>query len=301
MGCPDWPRCFGQWVPPTDASQLPPNYAEIYGAKLKGEVVFNAAKTWIEYGNRLIGALSGLFVFATLILSTTYFRKDRAIVWGSLLSFLLIGFNGWLGSKVVSSELAPYMVTLHMLLAIGVIFALLYVMVRSRAEWYAISLPKANRSILNRLLFWTIGLSVVQVVFGTQVREVMDEVMVAMGEAGRMYWIERLGLPFYIHRSFSLVVLAFHVALLWQLRKQAEKGLLAGWTKALLAVVLVEILSGMVLAYLAVPAFAQPIHLTLAIVALGMQFIILMMVNAQTFLRVVTPSVPSYSLGNATN
>ncbi len=42
MGCPDWPKCFGSWVPPTDISQLPSNHKEIYGEKLKGEIEFNA-------------------------------------------------------------------------------------------------------------------------------------------------------------------------------------------------------------------------------------------------------------------
>lgn len=79
MGCPDWPRCFGQWIPPTDASQLPPDYQQIYGAKLKGEVEFNAVKTWIEYVNRLLGVLSGLFVLATLVASFPYLRKDKAV------------------------------------------------------------------------------------------------------------------------------------------------------------------------------------------------------------------------------
>lgn len=124
MGCPDWPKCFGTWIPPTQAGQLPANYKEIYTAQrvaknqklartlerlgfqqAAGEIFahpsqyvetdFNPVKTWIEYANRLLGALIGLFVFGTLVAALPYWRRDRPVFWLALASFLLTGVQGW--------------------------------------------------------------------------------------------------------------------------------------------------------------------------------------------------------------
>ncbi|QJW91855.1 COX15/CtaA family protein [Spirosoma taeanense] len=284
MGCPDWPKCFGRWIPPTEASQLPPNYQQIYGAKLKGEVEFNAVKTWIEYTNRLLGVLSGFFVFATLLASLTYLHRDRAIFWASAAAFLLIGANGWLGSKVVATELAQYMITLHLLLAILVVFALLFVLIRSNADRLQSSLIGENSSALKRILFVTIILSLGQILLGTQVRDALDEAVKQLGYQQRNSWIGSLDWRFYVHRSFSLVILFFHIILIYQSNRTAKQGLIKQLTKGLIALVGAEIATGAIMGYFAVPAAAQPIHLLLAVLMIGVQFVILLLVNPKLIL-----------------
>lgn len=292
MGCPDWPRCFGSWVPPTDASQLPPNYAEIFGAKLKGEVIFNATKTWTEYLNRLLGVLTGLAIFATTLAAIPFLKSDKKVFWLSLLALVLVGFEGWLGSKVVSTELHPVLVTAHMLVAIGIVFVLLYAVARSYSGLVKVE-KVANRPQLNRLILLAGGLMLAQVVLGTQVREAIDGVVNRIGYENRQAWIGELGLEFYVHRSFSLLVLAVHGYLIYQLRRAVrERGLLYLYTTALLVLVLVEIGTGVVMAYFGVPAVLQPVHLTLAIVALGIQFVLFLLLNRERVFGEISQSKP---------
>lgn len=278
MGCPDWPKCFGQWVPPTEITQLPPNYQQIYGAKLKGEIEFNPVKTWIEYINRLLGVVSGFLVFATLLASLPYLRKDKPVFWASVAAFLLIGTNGWLGSRVVATELAQYMVTLHMLLAILVVFALIFAFVRSQKT--IITVPSTTKmGMLSGLLAGTMMLTMGQVLLGTAVRETLDAVIHRLGYAQRESWISSLDWRFYVHRSFSLVVLAIHLTIIYKLNKLPKTGLLTRLTTLLVGIIVTEIATGIVMAYLGVPAFAQPIHLVLAVLMIGLQFVVWLLVT----------------------
>lgn len=273
MGCPDWPKCFGRWIPPTEASQLPPNYQEIYGAKLKGEVEFNATKTWIEYVNRLLGVLSGFFVLATLIASFSYIKNKKTVFLGSLSAFLLIGANGWLGSRVVATELAQYMITIHLSLAVLVVFALLFVYNQSSLK--ATPHFSENKSGgLKGLLLLTLVLTLSQVLLGTFVRESLDEVVKQIGYENRNNWISSLDWEFYVHRSFSLVLLALHIAVIYKLRRLNDVSWFSKAANWLLVLVASEIITGVVMAYLEVPAFAQPIHLLFAMIIVGIQFVV---------------------------
>lgn len=273
MGCPDWPKCFGSWVPPTEAYQLPSNYKEIYGAKLKGEVEFNVVKTWTEYANRLLGVFTGLLIFCTLLTSIPYLRTTKSsLFYASIVAFILVGFQGWLGSKVVSTELHPLMVTLHMVVAIVIVFILIYILFKSYST-RSVSSGTESTPHIKQLTTLAITLSFCQVMLGTQVREVMDEVIVSLGYSARGQWIDQLGLSFYIHRSLSLLVLGINSLLVYRIIKGVDTSRLRIKLGAgIIAAILLEIITGIVMAYFGVPAAAQPLHLTIAIIMLGIQY-----------------------------
>src|SRR5438046_2710170 len=114
MGCPDWPKCFGRWIPPVRAEQLPADF-EKYLRQQDIDHTFNAYHTWIEYINRLLGALLGIFIFIHFIWTYVKFRKtNRQLVIISFLLLLAVGFQGWLGKKVVDHNLAVVKITIHM-------------------------------------------------------------------------------------------------------------------------------------------------------------------------------------------
>lgn len=285
MGCPDWPRCFGRWVPPTKLSELPPDYKQIYGAKLKGEVIFNPVKTWIEYINRLIGAFTGVMIFFTLLASLPYLKLGyKRIFYFSFAAFILVGVQGWLGSKVVSTELLPVMITLHMLLAIVIVFILLYLFTWSSLKT-KISEFKIDRATLNSIGWFVLFFSLIQIVLGTQVRENIDEVSKVLGIEERARWIGELGVKFYIHRSFSIIILGVNLFWFYKINKNLNNNNLVKLiTGSCLIVLGVELFTGILMAYFGIPPFAQPMHLTLAILLIGLQFVMWLLINGKKYL-----------------
>jgi cytochrome c oxidase assembly protein subunit 15 len=333
MGCPDWPKCFGQWVPPTEASQLPANYKQVYTAQrvaknqklartlaslgfkqVAGEIFahptqyietdFNATKTWIEYVNRLLGALIGVFVFVTALMALPYWRRDQRIFWLAVASWLLTGFQGWLGSLVVSTNLLPIMVTIHMGLALLIVALLLYA--AHRARW-----AKAEGELSQQLEIETLGgqddeevatatglrwllwlallLTFVQIILGTQVREEIDQIASAAGYAQRATWVDKLGSVFESHRTLSAIVVLVNVYVgyqLWQLREVVLQRLVL----IIGSVLALEVVAGISLAYFALPALVQPVHLTLATLLFGAQFLAVLALRRLTRLGVLASS-----------
>lgn len=294
MGCPDWPKCFGQWIPPASQEELPENYKEIYSGyrdsknkrfvkylnvlgfkdtasrilsdeSIREEADFNAVKTWIEYINRLVGVIIGLMIFAVFIASLRFWKERRAIFVTSLFLLLLVGFQGWIGSFVVSTNLTPWTVTVHMFLALAIVAVLVYLVYQGRENSSAVNVP---------YLFWWLlacmAILMVQVLFGTRVRESIDRVADLMP---RDAWISNLGTEFFLHRSFSWIILLLHAGLVYNVYKAQA---LKRYGMYLMLLVIFTIMSGTGMAYLAVPPVLQPVHLLLATLTFGFQMYLLL-------------------------
>ena len=277
MGCPDWPTCFDQWVPPTSEAELPANYQEIYADRGYADTRFNVVKTWTEYANRLVGATIGLLIFITAWVSWPLRKHDRLIVIASFAAFLMVGFQGWLGAKVVSSNLQPGMVTIHMLMALAIVGVLIFALARAR-RGIMLTQPVSNIDPrFKKWLYVVLILTVCQVAMGTQVREMTDFISRAQGEELRSDWIQAMPWFFYVHRSFSAVVLSANLWLTWLLiRSLGWQHSLTRQSLSMIAVVFVAVLSGATLGHLGMPALVQPSHLLASALLFGLQFLILM-------------------------
>ncbi|MHA8087654.1 COX15/CtaA family protein [Aquirufa sp. Wall-65K1] len=259
MGCPDWPKCFGRFIPPTKESELPLHYEITYKEKLHGEVLFNPIKTWIEYINRLIGALTGLFVLITTILAYKTGKKEFIL---SFLALLLVLGNAVLGKYVVDSFLLPGVVTLHMLLSIGVLFLLLK----------ALQVKQSRIEVSPTIRTWmliNLFICVIQIVLGTQVREEMDHVIVQWGENAKSEWVSHLGIIYIIHRTFSWVLVIGHL-ILWYKIKKSNFSSIKNYSTYLLVFLSISLLTGVLMAYVSLPLGSQAIHLTISLVILGL-------------------------------
>lgn len=281
MGCPDWPKCFGMWIPPTSIDQLPANYQEIFGAKLKGEVEFNVVKTWIEYINRLLGVLVGFFIFLTLVFSyKAYYKSQRSIFFLSLAAFILVLFEGWLGAKVVSSELKPGMITVHMFGAIAILGVLVLAILKTYfIEGFISTLN--NTQDIRFLIIISILLSVGQIVFGTQIREGIDLAQQSLGYENRHLWVNSVIGKVNFHAILGLIILLLQAFINFKIGSRFVGKPIFSFANFTSFFIVLSILTGVVLRYFGFPAFAQPLHLTLGVIILTFQFVILFLTKPQ--------------------
>ena len=295
MGCPDWPKCFGYIIPPSDRSQLDwkkrHNYkkgqiiivneslyvaindftsTKIYNSQnwmayTKHEYsIFNSIHTWVEFLNRLLGAVAGFVTLLLFVSSIFRFKKDYFKTLFSFFVILGMGFQAWLGKLVVDSNLIPFKISTHMGMALLIIFLLVFLLERENQS--KIDFPK--KKSFKILILLSLILTVCQIGFGVQVREFVDIQTDYLGLKNKSNWLLKAPILFYIHRSFSLIVLALNSFLGIKLLKN---GTIPPVFKCIILFIGLEILTGIMMYYFHFPFSTQPVHLLLASLLFGAQ------------------------------
>lgn len=296
MGCPDWPKCFGYYIPPTDIAELtwsPNREFEAGQVIIKDEsllvakddfttgetfdathwrpytkhdyAIFNPMHTWIEYLNRLCGALAGIAVFIMAFFSFGFRKTKSSITWLSWITVFMMGFQAWLGATVVYSVLNPVKITVHMVVALLIVAVILYIIRKANP---VISNFKSD-TLFKNLLIVSLVLTLVQVVLGTQVRQYVDSQVKLLGYDQMHLILENPELSFYFHRSFSFLVFGLN-AFLWFRNRKLQLGFYKiNWV---IILILVEVLSGIAMYYFDFPFGSQTVHLVIASFLFGAQF-----------------------------
>jgi cytochrome c oxidase assembly protein subunit 15 len=268
MGCPDWPTCFGRWIPPTNASELPPDF-EKYLRTQDIDHTFNAFHTWIEYINRLSGALLGLFAlmqFAMLFLKKDILPKAYKL---SLAYLAIVILTGLFGALVVKLNLANASISVHLLFAIVLLEIQLALLLSFQSKLFTIHVNEK----VKKLLLGFLVVVLIQAILGTRVRMYVDDVSKAFHYGDRGEWLADKPLSFLIHRSFSWIVLLSAFFLSWYCKNipQIHNKILV-----LNVIILLSMITGIILFYANMPAVAQPIHLLLASFAITQTISILL-------------------------
>ncbi len=263
LGCPDWPKCFGTWIPPVSIDDLPSDYKTRFAIGGREIADFDAFKTWIEYLNRLLGALLGVFLVALSLMALAKRRiLASRIFWGIHAALVLVIVQGGLGAIVVATHLHGQTISLHLGLAIALAVLLNRLYVSSDGQDVISKKEKSSNHGFRwaRLVY---VLALVQLVLGTEVRKTIDHLVHDFVSLPRAEWAKHLDWNFLVHRSLAIVFVFASIA--WY-RQSLRDGLqLKSHFGVLALCVLSSILSGIVMRELGFPAWAQPVHLVFGV------------------------------------
>ena len=270
LGCPDWPTCWGEFIPPTSIEQVDESYlekklprfkrsAERFGrdpdeitvARLLEE--YDPVQTWIEFTNRLL-ALPVLL--ANFLLMIACLRSQIMPKLG-VSAFALVIISALTGIVVVASGLRSGVVTIHMALAFLQLFVLTYLYwagVRPGSLRTQITGPSRPQVMI------LLSCVMIEWAMGSQIREVTDRLMMEQGIASRGTWIDEISESFIylVHRSFSWSIL---IAALWLGYKSRWKGKIP---RLVLGLVFALMLMGLILSSSGIHAVVQVIHVGVA-------------------------------------
>jgi cytochrome c oxidase assembly protein subunit 15 len=264
LGCPDWPKCFGRWIPPLSKSQIPQGF---------DTASFNITLAWIEYFNRLAGMITGVLILITAILAIKYFRDRKNLLIPAILAAVFVAFQGWYGSVVVKSQLMPMTVSIHMLLALVIVSLLIYTTVNA----YFINRPvagpqlKFTRSLL--LFLWIVV--IIQILMGTEIRSQIEIIWEKFPLLTSTEVLTNIGMVSIAHTLLGIflmggaVIISLRLQRVGTISKINKQGL---WVMNML--VFAQILIGVSLQVMGITPLLQIFHLWLASLLIGIILVI---------------------------
>ena len=261
LGCPDWPTCFGRWIPPTSIDQVPADMVD----------QFNITLAWIEYSNRFCGMLVGLLILTVAIWAILKFRDNKKILYPACSAAILTAITGLQGAKVISSMLEPVIITVHMLLALLIVSLMIYTTAQA---YYHLHPEKPTSKLTKNMsgqvkMLWIFGF--IQILLGTQVRSTIEHLMRQFPDLDSLGWLSKVGMLNHLHMTVGVIVVAytFHVAV--KLLKEKEKlTTLAHKTVLFLMVaVSLQLLIGITFMIIATQPITQVFHLWVASLFIG--------------------------------
>ena len=279
MGCPDWPTCWGCLIPPTSVEQVDFDKLPIERFQRKAERMgrdpasitveslredFNPRHVWTEFINRLCSLPVGFFSLATFIAAFWQRERRPLVFWMAFGSLAVVLINAWMGARVVYSGLKPGVLTAHLALAMALTGMLVYCAWRGTDAPWRVELAPARRVLLRRVVTFLLAAVVFEGILGARVREMTDEMAKFHLNAPRESWIAELedSWKYLAHRSFSWVLMA---AAVWAWWLAGRRGKVAN---AVLAIMVAQMVLGLVMARIHIYSWVQVLHVGLAAVLL---------------------------------
>jgi len=275
--CPDWPKCYGSWIPPISIEDIPDEFIE------DGETAIDLQKkvygSWIEYFNRLAGVVLGFSMLYTFFKSFYVFKKDKMLFYGSLISLCLIIISGWIGGQIATSIdgkniIYQNSVSIHLYIAFLTIISLVYTTNRGFIAIFPNIEEKSNySSYASILLFLIFILNIFLVFSGSFIRTFLDDALLSKySYFVRMEkYVNETGLVKFIHPILGFSMLTCS-AILWNhiMNFSKSSGSVKLVTKLILYAICLQILMGESLRFNMIHESFRLYHLWLSSAILGL-------------------------------
>jgi protoheme IX farnesyltransferase len=249
MGCPDWPLCYGQLIPPTTDS---------------GDVI--AYKAWLEWIHRAIAALIGLIALSVVVIALRNLKGRQSLQGASIALLALVLFQAWLGRQTVLESNSGQSVTAHLATAMAFVGLQVWVLARSGYDETLAGIRRASGSVVAPIV--AAGSIYALLLFGSNVTGT---------DTGLLYpdWplmggtlfppITELSTPMVVHRYATAIVALILISAIWIVRR--EKGSSARVRQLLTyaaVVFAVQCVIGAIQIFTKLAPWTQTLHVALA-------------------------------------